>query len=212
MSRAQRAILVSGIVLIVAVIPFLEYRDEYTYNKRLREIVPGRVYRSGQMTAAGIGEAVRDLHLRAILNVQDDYPDPDIYLHYWTFRTVKESELCRQLGVKFIQLSPDLLERRRIPQERPHAIDEFLSIMDDESNYPVLIHCRAGLHRTGCLAAVYRMEYQGWSKEDALRELRAHGFGEWVSRSSNDYIVQYILSFHPREYHPAAPGLAEKGR
>ena len=47
------------------------------------------------------------------------------------------------------------------------------------------------------MAAVYRMEYQGWSKEAALRELRAHGFGEWVSRSSNDYITQYILTYQP---------------
>jgi protein tyrosine phosphatase (PTP) superfamily phosphohydrolase (DUF442 family) len=179
------------------VIPVVEFRDEYTYHKRLREIVPGQVYRSGQMTAAGIESAVHELHFKTILNVQEDVPDPDISLNYWSLGTIKESELCRQLGVKFVQIGPDLRMRRQIPEQRPHAIDEFLAVMDDESNYPVLIHCRAGLHRTGCLAAVYRMEYQGWSREEALHELRANGFGEWVSRSSNDYIVQYIQTFRP---------------
>jgi protein tyrosine/serine phosphatase len=198
MSRALRAVLIAGILLIVVVVPFLAYRDEYTYQKRLRVVVPDRVYRSGQMTAAGLRDAVRELKLRTVINLQDDVPDPDLDLHYWTLRTVKESELCEQLGVNFVSISPDLLVRRLIPQERPRAIDEFLAVMDDEANYPVLFHCRAGLHRTGCLAAVYRMEYQGWSRDAAWRELRANGFGEWVSTASNDYITQYVLTFTPR--------------
>jgi tyrosine-protein phosphatase SIW14 len=197
MSRALRAVLIAGIILIVVVVPFLAYRDEYTYQKRLRVVVPGRVYRSGQMTAAGLRDAVRELKIRTVINLQDDAPDPDLDLHYWTRRTVKESALCEQLGVNFVPIGPDLLVRRRIPQERPRAIDEFLAVMDDERNYPVLFHCKAGLHRTGCLAAVYRMEYQGWSRDAAWRELRAHGFGEWVSTASNDYITQYVLTFTP---------------
>jgi protein tyrosine/serine phosphatase len=197
MSRALRAVLIAGIVLVVVVFPFVAYRDEYTYQKRLRVVVPGRVYRGGQPTAAGLRDAVRELKLRTVINLQEDVPDPDLYLSYWTLETVKESELCEQLGVNFVQISPDLLVRRLIPQERPRAIDEFLTVMDDERNYPVLFHCRAGLHRTGCLAAVYRMEYQGWSRDAAWRELRANGFGEWVSTASNDYITQYVLTFTP---------------
>jgi protein tyrosine/serine phosphatase len=197
MSRALRAVLIAGIVLVVVVLPFVAYRDEYTYQKRLRVVVPGRVYRGGQPTAAGLRDAVRELKLRTVINLQEDVPDPDLYLSYWTLETVKESELCEQLGVNFVQISPDLLVRRLIPQERPRAIDEFLAVMDDERNYPVLFHCRAGLHRTGCLAAVYRMEYQGWSRDAAWRELRANGFGEWVSTASNDYITQYVLTFTP---------------
>jgi len=41
------------------------------------------------------------------------------------------------------------------------------------------------------------MEYQGWSRDAAWRELRANGFGEWVSTASNDYITQYVLTFTP---------------
>ena len=197
MSRALRAVLIGGIIVVIVVIPFIAFRDEYTYSKRLREIVPGRVYRSGQMTAAGFRDTVRDLKIRTVINLQDDFPDPEIDVHYWTRRTIKESDLCRELGVNFVQINPDLVQRRSLPQDRPRAIDEFLAVMDDERNYPVLFHCRAGLHRTGCLAAVYRMEYQGWTQEEAWHELRAHGFGEWVSTASNDYIMQYILTYRP---------------
>ncbi len=197
MSRALRAVLIAGILFILVVIPFVVFRQEYTYGKRLREVVPGRVYRSGQMTADGFRDAVRSLHIRTVVNLQEDVPDPDVNAAYWTLKTIKESELCREMKVKFVQISPDLVSRRSLPEERPIAIDEFLAVMDDERNYPVLFHCRAGLHRTGCLAAVYRMEYQGWTPEEAWHELRAHGFGEWVSTAANDYIQQYILTYRP---------------
>ena len=79
-------------------------------------------------------------------------------------------------------------------------IDEFVELMDQESTYPALLHCKAGLHRTGVLTAIYRMEYQGWSRRAAFHELRAHGFGDWVSTTANPYIDQYIFRYRPRAH------------
>jgi hypothetical protein len=45
------------------------------------------------------------------------------------------------------------------------------------------------------------MEYQGWSRSAALRELKAHGFGEWAATSANDYVDQYLLRYEPRGKH-----------
>jgi tyrosine-protein phosphatase SIW14 len=204
MSRVIRWTLIGCIVVIVFLVPAVYYRKVYDDGKRLRVIVPGRVYRSGQMTAEGLADAVRRLHIQTIINVQDDFPDPDLERSFWDGRTVKESELCQQLGVRFVQLAPDLISRREVPEHRPMTIDQFLEVMDDAAIYPVLIHCKAGLHRTGVLAAVYRMEYQGWSHEEAYRELRAHGFGEWVSSSANDYITQYVLTYRSGLRHGVA--------
>jgi protein tyrosine/serine phosphatase len=188
-----------GIELAAAlvVVPFGYYRWQYTHAKRLREVEPGRFYRSGQMTASGFQEAVQRYHLRTIINLQDEYPDPDIALGYWTSRTVKESDLCRALGVRYEYLPPDLIPRRQIPAHRPATIDRFLKLLDDPDSYPVLVHCRAGLHRTGVMTAVYRMEYQGLSRQDAVRDLKANGFGEFVCSSANDYITQYLLTYRP---------------
>ena len=41
----------------------------------------------------------------------------------------------------------------------------------------VLIHCKHGQNRTGLISAMYRVVYQGWSKEQALTEMREGGFG-----------------------------------
>jgi tyrosine-protein phosphatase SIW14 len=195
MARVLRWALASALVAIVGVAPFVYFRWQYDYAKRLREVVPGRVYRSGQLTADGLADAVARYGVRTVLNVQDEFPDPDLYQHFWTTRTVKEKAFCEQLGVRYVHLKPELISRRLVPEHRPPAIDEFLAVMDDPASYPVLIHCHAGLHRTGVLVAVYRMEYQGYSPEEAWEDMRANGFGPWVGTASNDYVTQYVLSY-----------------
>jgi protein tyrosine phosphatase (PTP) superfamily phosphohydrolase (DUF442 family) len=196
-STLVRRFLAGTVACLVIVVPIVDYRYQYTFAKRLREIVPDRVYRSGQLTAPGFADAVRRFGFRTIVNLQDDFPDPDIALGYFTGNTIKESELCRQLGVRYLFIAPDVIPRREIGHARPTAIDQFLAVMDDESNYPVLFHCRAGLHRTGIMAAIYRMEYQGWSHHQAIAEVKENGFGEWPCTSANDYIAEYLLAYQP---------------
>jgi protein tyrosine phosphatase (PTP) superfamily phosphohydrolase (DUF442 family) len=188
-----------GVVLAVAlfVLPFGYYRWGYVHGKRLRVVTPGRFYRSGQLTVGGFREAIARYHIRTIVNAQDEYPDPDIALSYFSRGTVKESALCRELGVRYVFLPPQLISRRQVPRHRPESIDRFLALLDDPASYPVLVHCKAGLHRTGVLTAVYRMEYEGWSPRAAVRELKANGFGDEACTSANDYIVQYVLSYQP---------------
>jgi tyrosine-protein phosphatase SIW14 len=185
------------IAVLVTVVPVVRYRWVYTHCKRLREVVPGQFYRSGQMTADGFTEAVERFHFRTIINLQDEYPDPDVSVHYFGGATIKESALCRKLGARYVFIPPDLILRRLVPTQRPEAIERFLAIMDDPASYPVLVHCRAGLHRTGVMVAVYRMEYEHWTPYQAIAELKANGFGEWPCTAANDYITQYVLAYKP---------------
>ena len=39
--------------------------------------------------------------------------------------------------------------------------------MDDSSNYPVLIHCYHGVGRAQMFSALYRIEYEGWTNQEA---------------------------------------------
>src|SRR5262249_1994024 len=95
---------------------------------------------------------------------------------------------------------------------RPPAIDDFLEVLDDPAAYPVLIHCHAGLHRTGILAAVYRMEHQGWTPAEAWQEMRAHGFGPWGGTAANDYVTQYGLNYRRGQRRPPASAQASPRR
>jgi protein-tyrosine phosphatase len=80
---------------------------------------------------------------------------------------------------------------------RPRVIDDYLELLDKPEVYPVLIHCAAGLHRTGELTAIYRMEYEGWSKGAAVRELKAAGFGDCACTTADDMIYNMIEKYQP---------------
>jgi protein tyrosine phosphatase (PTP) superfamily phosphohydrolase (DUF442 family) len=204
MGTFGRWLSIGALAALVAVVPFSYYRYEYTNTKRLRIVAEGKLYRSGQLSVDGLTQAVLKYGIRTVINVQDDVPDPGMITNWFNPSTIPESVLCRQLGVHYVHLSPDLVSRTEGPPERAAAIDRFLEIMDEPMNHPVLIHCRAGLHRTGCLCAIYRMEYQGWSREQSLEELQDHGFGIFFCSSANDYVQQYVLSYQRgiRSYRP----------
>jgi hypothetical protein len=192
-----RYVLVGLILLLIGVLPVVYHRAVYAHQKRLRVVDPGRVYRCGQLTAAGFRDAIDRFGIRTVVNLQDEFPDPDLNRSYFDRSTVRESELCDELGVRYVFISPDLLRPRQVPARRPAAIEEMLAVFDDPDNYPILIHCRAGLHRTGCMAAVYRREYQGWTASQAVAEMRAHGFGDSVCTSANEYVRQYVTTYRP---------------
>jgi protein-tyrosine phosphatase len=199
MSDRLKAAVALGLMLGVAAWSYFFYRATYNHAKRLRVVQPGRFYRCGQLTADGFADAVKRLGIRTVVNVQDDVPDPAIWRNYVDHRVRSEKEVCARLGIRYVWLAPDLVPPDAARRgERPVVIDQFVRLCDDPSAYPILLHCKAGLHRTGILSAIYRMEYQGWPRLEAFRELRAHGFGDWVSTSANLYVDQYVLRYQPR--------------
>lgn len=180
------------VVFFVVAPAVVHYRMRYDHFKRLRVVTTGKVYRSGQLSEAGLREAIRQLGLKAVVNLQDETPEP-------IFPSGKlESEVCAEEGTRFIFLPPDTLSHKKATMARPRAVDEFLRIMDDSTNYPVLLHCRAGLHRTGTLVALYRIEYESWPCRDALIELQDNGFGRSDCNVRNDYLSQYLIHYQPR--------------
>ena len=46
---------------LLTVVPFVYYRATYAHAKRLREVEPGLLYRSGQLTTAGFAEAIENV-------------------------------------------------------------------------------------------------------------------------------------------------------
>lgn len=53
----------------------------------------------------------------------------------------------------------------------------FLDIVTDPKRQPVFVHCQFGADRTGMMTAIYRIVVEGWSKEEAIAEMRDGGFG-----------------------------------
>lgn len=68
--------------------------------------------------------------------------------------------------------------------------DEFISILKNKSNHPMLINC-ASANRVGAFMMIYRVLEQGWSEEKALEEAKKIGLtSEGLKKFAEDYIAQ----------------------
>src|SRR5262249_25633861 len=74
-------------------------------------------------------------------------------------------------------------------------VRQFLEILDDPKYYPVLVHCFAGTHRTGAYCAIYQMEYEHASNDDAIQELFAEGYDNLFAE---DDVRGFLKAYGPR--------------
>jgi tyrosine-protein phosphatase SIW14 len=60
----------------------------------------------------------------------------------------------------------------------PHddAVAQFLTLLRDNADKKIFVHCRQGTDRTGMMIAAYRMTQQGWTAQEARKEMEAFGF------------------------------------
>jgi protein tyrosine/serine phosphatase len=71
--------------------------------------------------------------------------------------------------------------------------DEFVSVVTDQSRSPVFVFCTDGLNRTGEMTAIYRINHDGWSVEQALKEMDDAGFSPYYY-SLRNYVWTYARS------------------
>ncbi|MBR0502358.1 MAG: tyrosine-protein phosphatase [Paludibacteraceae bacterium] len=117
--------------------------------------VTDNLYRSAQPTAEGMSN-LTELGIKTIVNLRSNHSDTD------------------EIG--------DLpLKTRRIEifagNMKDEYVEEFLSIVNDTSAVPVLVHCQHGADRTGMVCAMYRTLCQGWTPDEAINEMQNGGYG-----------------------------------
>ncbi len=61
--------------------------------------------------------------------------------------------------------------------EPEDVVRALAAIRKAQAKGPVLLHCQHGADRTGLISALYRVLYQGWTKDAALDEMRNGNFG-----------------------------------
>jgi tyrosine-protein phosphatase SIW14 len=179
------------------------YRSWRERNYRnFRTVTPGVLYRSGQLSPAGLDAICRDYEIRTIITLREAHvpgePAPDAH----------EEEFCKKQDIGHFRLPPKCWwsPDGGVPAEE--NVRKFLEIMDDPNNHPVLIHCFAGAHRTGAYCCIYRMEYERWSTADALDELKRAGYSHL---DEEEDVLGYLSSYQPRWKTRATANPARQG-
>lgn len=90
----------------------------------------------------------------------------------------------------------------------PQATREFLDLVRDPDNWPIVMHCQGGIHRTGVMVGLYRIAVQGWSNEAAIEELEDNWF-DWTIEDRSA-IKTFLRNYQPnRDPEEQAYGTAQ---
>lgn len=146
-----------------------------------------QLLRCGQLSESGLDAAIRAHGVKTVINLRYGAEDPEIG------DGVTEKDVCDRRGVKYVYMPvADVVEEHTVAIPRkdgtgkqmlvPWCVADFLKIMDDPANRPVLLHCRVGKHRTGILTAVWQLEQiPAKASGEDLRRLRAKVINDMVS-------------------------------
>jgi len=145
----------------------------------------GVLYRSGQPRAVGL-EFVKLYGIRTLINLRK--PDSK--------GTSEEKAFAAEKGLNFYNFSIGSTH-----EEIDHTVKRFLAIAADKSQWPILVHCSRGKERSGVLSAIYRIEYDHWSNEEALEETYRLGLEKGHMPIPENYIKTYRPGWAP---HPGA--------
>ncbi|KAI4862405.1 tyrosine phosphatase family-domain-containing protein [Hypoxylon rubiginosum] len=73
------------------------------------------------------------------------------------------------------------------------TMQSILSIVNDRKNYPLLVHCNQGKHRTGCVIGVLR-KINEWDTTSIVQE-----YSKFAEPKVRDTDVRYLTDFKPSD-------------
>lgn len=83
--------------------------------------------------------------------------------------------------------------------------ERFLDFVTNSDNWPVLIHCKVGLGRTGTMAALVRYAVDRWTMEHALEEARLYRGGKDLVPDQVAWLKRWAANHPPGCHRPLLP-------
>jgi tyrosine-protein phosphatase SIW14 len=140
--------------------------------------VDEHVYRGAQPHGQGF-EGLAKLGIKTVIDLRGER---------------SEASAVEHTGMHYIRLP---WSGYKAPDEAQIAM--VLSLLNDNSAWPVFVHCRRGADRTGTAIACYRIAHDHWTNQQALTEAKTFGM------SSMEVAMQrFILNFAALAPAPAA--------
>lgn len=189
-SRLLRATLCLLILVLLVAGPTGYYLYRTALLRNFHVVREGVLYRSGQLSREGLQHILHEYGIRTVISLREaretGAPPPD----------QAEEAYCREHFIRYYRLPPGAWSdgQGAVPAEA--SVRQFLEVMRDRRNYPVLIHCWSGIHRTGAFCAIYRMELEHWSNAQAIAEMVRLGYDAALLQEHAD-LRSYLENYRP---------------
>ncbi|CDY67903.1 hypothetical protein IGI04_004172 [Brassica rapa subsp. trilocularis] len=133
-------------------------------------MVEDGIYRSGFPKPENFG-FLTTLSLRSIIYLcPEPYPEENL-------------KFLEANNIKLFQFGIEGKTDPPTPMPKDTVLDA-LRVLVDVRNHPILIHCKAGKHRTGCLVGCLR-KVQSWCLSSVLEEYQKNAGVKWRQRDLN---------------------------
>lgn len=140
-----------------------------------------RFYRGAQPTVADL-KYLKEIGIDTIVNLRNDPQD-------------FEKAAVEELGMRYVHIP---MSGWKTPKE--HQIKSFLELVDDPETGKFFVHCKAGIHRTGVVGAVYRFEHYDWDYKKAYREMKNYDFSWWLVHGRlKSYVKRYAREYEKQK-------------
>ncbi len=167
--------LIASLLTLVLAIGGGSYFFQQRLLPHVETVKDGVLYRSGQPRGLGLNWVkLRGIH--TLVNLRG--PDSD--------GVAEEQAFAARHGIEFVQI-PMGTDGYDLGQ----SADQFLDIVADEANWPILVHCSRGKERAGIMSALYRIQYDQWPILNVVRESIALGLDPQEQPAAYRFIEEF---------------------
>jgi protein tyrosine/serine phosphatase len=133
------------------------------------------LYRGAQPKPEGIGE-LKKLGIDSIVDLRGERHG----------LMEKERAHAESLGMRFVSIPGT---GWTVP--RDEQIAQFFALVSERPQRKIFIHCWFGGDRDGMFVAAYRIAFDGWAPEEAIREMKAYHYKEILHPNMKWYVRKF---------------------
>jgi protein tyrosine/serine phosphatase len=178
-------------ILAIVLIFAGKYYYDMNINHNFEIITQGKVYKSGVIPPSEIESYVKKYHIKSIVDLRMPGTNDLVLNPEKPGELQAEREAVAKInGVNYFSNPSE-----QVPNQK--NIDVFTKIMDNKANYPVLIHCYHGTGRAEMYSAIYRIEYENFTNEEARNGVRT--LIKWSSFDDGKPKGEYLKAYKTRK-------------